>query len=55
MLRLVALAGRACLHEVLDDCPLVRRVETATKPMEGALNALVAVFMDCGHQLVQQW
>jgi hypothetical protein len=29
-------------------------VEIATKPVEGALNALVPVVMDGGHQLVQQ-
>ena len=54
MLGFVLLTHRALAHHVLHPLLHVGEVEVAPEPMQGALDALVAVLMDRPHDFLEQ-
>ena len=55
VVRLVLLAGDAGLHELLDQVAHVGEVKVPPKSVQGAVDALMAVIVDGGQDLLEQW
>jgi hypothetical protein len=54
VVELVLLTGDAGLHEILHQATHVGKMEIPPEPVEGAMNALMTIVVDCGQDLLQQ-